>query len=71
MPSMPFSPSPVVTKTMGMVLPPELRTSETPLGNELPSVLELAKTTTPAFLNDLKASELVARQGAHVVPGSV
>ncbi len=68
---MPFRPSAVVTNTIGMVLPPLARTSLAPAGRLPKSVLELAKTTTPTDLNDLKASELAARQDPHVVPGSV
>lgn len=65
------SPSAVVTKTMGMVLPALDLAALAPFGIALQSVLLLAKTTTPVLRNVFKASELVARQGPHVVPGSV
>ena len=68
---MPFAPLAVVTRTMGVEFPPLALTSIAPAGSSPDSVRELAKTTTPTLRNDLKASELVARQGPHVVPGSV
>ncbi|MEM9080477.1 MAG: hypothetical protein AAGC74_07300 [Verrucomicrobiota bacterium] len=63
-----------MTMTMGMVLPmwDWRRISQTALGTWVrSSFLESTKTMVPEERNDLKASELVARQGPHVVPGSV